>query len=136
MSSFQTVQRKLLKKYIGRVKYIYINFSVKQSYNVSFVAVDIRPESKYYKSNQLKIDVWPFGEYGIATKFYINPTYGPSWTPEPDIAIIEFPEGTHFGVDPIPLAKDYEEKEGDWGIAAGYGYYKVTCKSPISGFKS
>lgn len=42
-----------------------------------------------------------------------------------DIAVVEFPEGTNFGVDPITLAKDYVEEDGDDAVIVGYGRYRV-----------
>uniref|UniRef100_A0A914Y6D3 Peptidase S1 domain-containing protein n=1 Tax=Panagrolaimus superbus TaxID=310955 RepID=A0A914Y6D3_9BILA len=38
-----------------------------------------------------------------------------------DIAILEFPEGTDFGIEPVKLAKDYFEKEGDEAYITGFG---------------
>ena len=38
-----------------------------------------------------------------------------------DLAIIEFPEGVDFGIDPVQLAEDYIEYDNDPGIIAGYG---------------
>uniref|UniRef100_A0AC34G3U3 Peptidase S1 domain-containing protein n=1 Tax=Panagrolaimus sp. ES5 TaxID=591445 RepID=A0AC34G3U3_9BILA len=38
-----------------------------------------------------------------------------------DIAILEFPEDTDFGIEPVKLAKDYIEKEGDEAYITGFG---------------
>ena len=38
-----------------------------------------------------------------------------------DIAIIVFPEGVDFGIDPVLLASDYIEYDNDPGFIAGYG---------------
>uniref|UniRef100_A0AC34G8T4 Peptidase S1 domain-containing protein n=1 Tax=Panagrolaimus sp. ES5 TaxID=591445 RepID=A0AC34G8T4_9BILA len=43
------------------------------------------------------------------------------WDPHDDIAILEFPEGTNFSVEPVKLAKDFFEKEGDEAYIAGFG---------------
>ena len=58
---------------------------------------------------------------------YVHRDYG---RPEciNDLAIIEFPEGYNFNVTPITLAKDYQEKKGDYAIGAGYGVYKYTSE--------
>ena len=45
-----------------------------------------------------------------------------------DIAIIEFPEGVDFGIDPVLLASDYVEYENDPGVAVGYGRMYWNCK--------
>ena len=45
-----------------------------------------------------------------------------------DIAIIEFPEGVDFGIDPVRLARDYIEYDNDPGIATGYGNMYWNCK--------
>uniref|UniRef100_A0A914PHK9 Peptidase S1 domain-containing protein n=1 Tax=Panagrolaimus davidi TaxID=227884 RepID=A0A914PHK9_9BILA len=60
----------------------------------------------------------------LQTRTYFLPSYEP-YRSFGDIAIIEFPEGTNLNITPITLASDYVEKEGDMGIAAGYGVYKV-----------
>uniref|UniRef100_A0AC34FRX5 Peptidase S1 domain-containing protein n=1 Tax=Panagrolaimus sp. ES5 TaxID=591445 RepID=A0AC34FRX5_9BILA len=50
-----------------------------------------------------------------------------------NLAIIEFPEGTNFGVEPVTLAKDYVQKylENETLIVAGYGKYKMKKNMPL-----
>ena len=54
-------------------------------------------------------------------------TYSWKWN---DIAILEFPEGTDFGVKPVTLAKDYAQfyLQNEKLVVAGFGKYKVNSK--------
>uniref|UniRef100_A0A914NZP7 Peptidase S1 domain-containing protein n=1 Tax=Panagrolaimus davidi TaxID=227884 RepID=A0A914NZP7_9BILA len=56
-----------------------------------------------------------------STKAYLPKTYSRSQWPWNDMAILEFPEGTDFGIEPVKLAKDYYEKEGDEAYIIGFG---------------
>uniref|UniRef100_A0AC35FL52 Peptidase S1 domain-containing protein n=1 Tax=Panagrolaimus sp. PS1159 TaxID=55785 RepID=A0AC35FL52_9BILA len=58
-----------------------------------------------------------------STKAYLPKTYSWSQWPWNDMAILEFPEGTDFGIKPVKLAKDYYEKEGDEAYIIGFGVW-------------
>uniref|UniRef100_A0AC34FY95 Peptidase S1 domain-containing protein n=1 Tax=Panagrolaimus sp. ES5 TaxID=591445 RepID=A0AC34FY95_9BILA len=60
----------------------------------------------------------PVSKKVYLSKFYTIPDE--TWD---DIAILEFPEGTNFSVEPVKLAKDYFEKEGDEAYIAGFGLW-------------
>uniref|UniRef100_A0A914QP99 Peptidase S1 domain-containing protein n=1 Tax=Panagrolaimus davidi TaxID=227884 RepID=A0A914QP99_9BILA len=63
-----------------------------------------------------------------STKVYLPKTYSwPTW-PLYDIAVIEFPDGTDFDIEPVKLAKDYYEKEGDEAYIMGYGPWTLENK--------
>uniref|UniRef100_A0A914QX62 Peptidase S1 domain-containing protein n=1 Tax=Panagrolaimus davidi TaxID=227884 RepID=A0A914QX62_9BILA len=55
------------------------------------------------------------------TTVYVPITRKPPFEANTDIAVVEFPEDTDFGVEPVKLAKDYLEKEGDEAYIIGYG---------------
>lgn len=42
-----------------------------------------------------------------------------------NLAVIEFPEGTDFGIKPIALAKDFIQIDGEKAIVAEYGHYEI-----------
>uniref|UniRef100_A0AC35GH97 Uncharacterized protein n=1 Tax=Panagrolaimus sp. PS1159 TaxID=55785 RepID=A0AC35GH97_9BILA len=60
-----------------------------------------------------------------STKAYLPKTYSRSQWPWNDMAILEFPEGTDFGIEPVKLAKDYYEKEGDEAYIIGFGRWWI-----------
>ena len=65
--------------------------------------------------------------YSVFIQIYVHPSYGgTAYGSDKDIAIIELPDDFDFNITPVTLAKDYQEKGGDYGIAAGYGIYKYT----------
>ena len=101
-------------------------FSFFRIHNLSYVAVEIWGENMYVKEKQwfayTSNDSIPSG-YTIPARVYVHPGYV-EFSSNSDIAIIEFSEDTDFGIDPVIVAKNYEESEGDYGIAAGYGYDK------------
>uniref|UniRef100_A0A914Z6G6 Peptidase S1 domain-containing protein n=1 Tax=Panagrolaimus superbus TaxID=310955 RepID=A0A914Z6G6_9BILA len=47
------------------------------------------------------------------------------WPWRHNLAVVEFPEGTDFGVEPITLAKDYIQIYLDYAIIAEYGKYEI-----------
>uniref|UniRef100_A0A7E4VWA8 Peptidase S1 domain-containing protein n=1 Tax=Panagrellus redivivus TaxID=6233 RepID=A0A7E4VWA8_PANRE len=60
--------------------------------------------------------------YNITTRYYFHPSYRFQKFAN-DIAIVEMPEGFDFGVEPIRLAADFKEDEGEMAFTVGYGKY-------------
>uniref|UniRef100_A0AC34GDM9 Peptidase S1 domain-containing protein n=1 Tax=Panagrolaimus sp. ES5 TaxID=591445 RepID=A0AC34GDM9_9BILA len=56
-----------------------------------------------------------------STTVYLPKEYSKKHVSMDDIAIIEFPEDTFYGIEPVKLAKDYIEKEGDEAFIIGFG---------------
>ena len=87
--------------------------------------VDLRPHDN-------TSDGYDFGDFALAdqSQFHIHE----KWNREEavyagnDLAIIEFPEGADFGIQPVQLASDYIEYENDPGISIGYGRMSWNCK--------
>uniref|UniRef100_A0A914Y488 Peptidase S1 domain-containing protein n=1 Tax=Panagrolaimus superbus TaxID=310955 RepID=A0A914Y488_9BILA len=59
----------------------------------------------------------------MTTTAYLPKSFTRPQLPWNDIAILEFPEGTDFEIEPVKLAKDYTEKEGDEAYIAGFGVW-------------
>uniref|UniRef100_A0AC34FMS7 Peptidase S1 domain-containing protein n=1 Tax=Panagrolaimus sp. ES5 TaxID=591445 RepID=A0AC34FMS7_9BILA len=55
------------------------------------------------------------------------------WTGEHNLAVIEFTEGTDFGIEPVTLAKDYLQVYLEPLIVAGYGKYEFKDNMHIDG---
>uniref|UniRef100_A0AC34GT82 Peptidase S1 domain-containing protein n=1 Tax=Panagrolaimus sp. ES5 TaxID=591445 RepID=A0AC34GT82_9BILA len=73
------------------------------------IQMDLNPDQKYMPSKNV----------GFATKIYLHKDW--AWIPYiGDVAIIEFLEDT-FLVDPVLLAKDYQESPNDVGLEVGFG---------------
>lgn len=83
--------------------------------------MDFRPREEVRASKGSKL--LSLNKYALATTFYIHESYTSReiGSIKNDIAIIEFPKNTNFGVGEISLAKNYQADKGDRGIAAGYG---------------
>uniref|UniRef100_A0A914ZCY7 Peptidase S1 domain-containing protein n=1 Tax=Panagrolaimus superbus TaxID=310955 RepID=A0A914ZCY7_9BILA len=59
----------------------------------------------------------------VSKKVYVPKNYVIPNNTYDDIAVLEFPEGTDFGVEPVKLARDYFEKEGDESYIVGFGVW-------------
>ena len=94
----------------------------------SYISVKIRRDNntQTLKTNITNADI-PSIWNGIPVETYAHRDYGLDERIN-DLAIIEFPEGYNLNVTPVILAKDYQEKKGDFGIAAGYGVYMFTSE--------
>uniref|UniRef100_A0AC35FL61 Peptidase S1 domain-containing protein n=1 Tax=Panagrolaimus sp. PS1159 TaxID=55785 RepID=A0AC35FL61_9BILA len=61
--------------------------------------------------------------YNVSNRAYVHSSYNFDKFTN-DIAIIEYPENFDFGVEPIRLASDFVENEGEMAFAVGYGKYQ------------
>uniref|UniRef100_A0A914R5W5 Peptidase S1 domain-containing protein n=1 Tax=Panagrolaimus davidi TaxID=227884 RepID=A0A914R5W5_9BILA len=86
----------------------------------------IRQTFAFVRHSHVDKSLFPLNinEYAIATRIYFHPSYYKGHKSLNDIAIIEFPEDTVIETAPITLINDYQPKDGDKGVAAGYGRFR------------
>uniref|UniRef100_A0AC34GWL4 Peptidase S1 domain-containing protein n=1 Tax=Panagrolaimus sp. ES5 TaxID=591445 RepID=A0AC34GWL4_9BILA len=69
------------------------------------------------------IDDNNFHSYNVSNRTYIHHNYNFDKFTN-DIAVVEYPKGFDFGIQPIRLAADFVENEGEMAFAVGYGKYQ------------